>query len=203
MPFFPLDPVFTRPQRIHNLADAVTAMYADMSVNPAKFGTNEQLRNAYFLVRRTTKTLCLHLGKSRGAIALEELLNLDDVLIRVALEEEIDRKHASIYATCCRKIIAYARNSGWSCDAVVRMEAWEPVKKALKHTKDCALQLVKFLIAAGKIPAETTEEDLQSWHEHATEDGPEKDRMLRATADAIVVRFRRRMRRSCPSGRSR
>jgi hypothetical protein len=196
MPYFSLDPVFTRPRQIDTLADATASMFADMSLNPAKFGTNEQLRNAYFLVRRTTKTLCLHLGKSRGAIALEELLNLDDVLIRVALEEEIDRKHASIYATCCRKIIAYARNSGWSCDAVVRMEAWEPVKKALKHTKDCALQLVRFLIATGKTPAETTEEDLQSWHTHVTEELPPEDRMLPATADAILMRFRRRMRRS-------
>lgn len=195
MPYFSLDPVFTRPKQINTLADATTSMFADMSLSPANFGSNEQLRNAYFLVRRTAKTLCLHLGKSRGGITLEELLNLDDVLIRVALDEKIDRKHASIYATGCRKIIEYARDCGWSCDAIVRMEAWEPVKKALKHTKDCALQLVKFLIVAGKIPAETTEEDLQSWHDHATEDGPEKDRMLPATADLILVRFRRRIRR--------
>lgn len=196
MPYFSLDPVFTRPRQIQTLADATTSMFTDMSINPSKFGTNEQLRNTYFLVLRTAKALCLFLGKSRTEIALEELVHRDDALIRVALEEGIDRKHARIYATGCRKIIEYARSCGWSCDAVVRMDTWKPVREALTYTKDAAVQLVRFLIAAGKIPAETTEEDLQSWHTHITEEVPAEDRMLPATADAILVRFRRRMRRS-------
>ena len=197
MPCFSLDPVFTRPQRIHTLADATTSMYADMSVNPARFGTNEQLRNTYFLVRRTAEELCLYLCKSRDEIALEDLLNLeDDALIRVALEEGIDRKHASIYATGCRKIIEYARSCGWSCNAVVCMNAWGPILQALRNTKDCALQLVKFLIAVGKTPATTTEIDLQSWHAHATDDSRTPDSMFPATADRVLTRFRSRMRRS-------
>ena len=188
---FPLNPALTRPLRIHSLADALTLFFADMSLSPWKFGTDQQQRNIYFLVRRTAEVLCLFLGKSRTGITLEELLNLDDALIRVAVEEGIDRKHASIYATGCRKIIEYARNCGWSCDAVVRMVVWDPVKEALTNTKDCALQLVKFLIAAGKTPAQTTEADLQSWHTHATKDG-----MFAATADRILIRFRGRMRLS-------
>ena len=108
----------------------------------------------------------------------------------------IDRKHASIYATGCRRIIEYVRSHGWSCDAVVRMDAWKPVREALTYTKDAAVQLVSFLIASGKTPAETTEEHLQSWHTHVTEELPPEDRMLPVTADAILVRFRRRIRRS-------
>ncbi len=91
MPYFFLDPVFTRPKQIQTLADAIMSMFADMSINPAKFGTNEQLRNAYFLVRRTSRAICLHLGKSPGEIALEELLHRDDDLIRLALEEGTER----------------------------------------------------------------------------------------------------------------
>ena len=96
---FCLDPVFSRPQQIQTLADATTSLFTDMRVNPEKFGTAGQRTNLYFLVRRTEETLCLHLGRSRDEIALEELLNLDDALIRVALEKGIDRKHASIFAT--------------------------------------------------------------------------------------------------------
>jgi len=61
---FPLDPALTRPLRIHTLADALTSFYADMSLNPWKFGTDQQQRNTYFLVRRTANAICLLLGKS-------------------------------------------------------------------------------------------------------------------------------------------
>jgi hypothetical protein len=44
--------------------------------------------------------------------------------------------------------------------------------------------LVRFLIATGKTPAETTTEaDLQSWHAHVTEELPPDHGMLPATAD--------------------
>jgi len=76
------------------------------------------------------------------------------------------------------------------------MDAWQPVWEAVTHTKDCAVQVLKFLINAGKTPADTTEADLQSWHKLVTENGPVKDRMLPATADRILVRLRGRIRRS-------
>src|SRR5579872_1209707 len=196
MPCFYLDPVFTRPQRIHTLADATTSMYADMRDNPAKFGTEQQLRNTYFLVRRTAEALCLVLGTARTEIALEDILGRDEDLIRQALADGIDPKHASMYATGCRKIIQYARSCGWSCDAVVCMNAWGPILQALRNTKDCALQLVLFLMAAGKTPATTTQADLQSWHAHATKDHEADKGMFPATADRILTRFRSRMRRS-------
>jgi len=185
------EPFLTRPHPLHTLADAVAAMYADMRTNPADFGTDQQLRNLHYLVRWGSDAVCDVLGKARTEIALEEILDLDEVLIRHALDEGADRKHASVYATGCRKIIEYARNRGWSCDAVVRMAAWEPVLQALTGTKDCAVQLVRFLIAARKTPGNTTEADLQSWHTHATKNG-----MFAATADRILIRFRGRMRLS-------
>jgi hypothetical protein len=185
------EPFLTRPHPLHTLADAVAAMYADMRTNPADFGTDQQLRNLHYLVRWGSDAVCDVLGKARTEIALEEILDLDEVLIRHALDEGADRKHASVYATGCRKIIEFARKHGWSCDAVVRMVAWEPVLQALTHTKDCAIQLVRFLIAAGKTPESTTDGDLQSWHAWATD---EEHGMLLATADRILVLFRCRMR---------
>jgi len=186
------EPFLIRPHSLYTLDDAVTSMFADMAANPAKFGTEQQLRNTRYLVRWATDALCEVLAKARTKIKLEDILDRDEVLIRHALDEGTDRKHASVYATGCRKIIEYVRSRGWSCDAVVRMVAWEPVEQALTNTG--AIQLVKFLIAAGKTPAETTEEDLQSWHAHATKDAVAQGGMFPATADRILARFRGRIR---------
>ena len=64
---FPLNPALTRPLRIHSLADALTLFFADMSLSPWKFGTDQQQRNTYFLVRLPKYFVCSSANLALGS----------------------------------------------------------------------------------------------------------------------------------------
>jgi integrase len=183
------EPFLILPHSIVTLSDAIALMDTERRKLSVDRASKQRLGNAFWLARSTADVVCEILGKDRASIKLEEILDLDDDLIRYALAEDIDRRHASKYATACRKMIRYARSRGWTCDAIVRIESWQPVKDALSRHNDGTQQIVRYLISAGKTPVDTTEADLYDWHKHAVANGLSTD-----AADMRMSRFRSKLR---------
>src|ERR1017187_3468052 len=165
-----IQPNLKRPRTMRTLGHAIASITFHWSCEPRK------LRNKHhsfvYKLRTTAFAVGKILGQEWAEIPLHRLVGLESELIRYALAEGIKPTHASHYAGGCRIILAHARASGWTCDAMELLESWGPVKEALRKVNALGcFQIINDFIVRGKRPAQTSEDDLESWRKRATDGG--------------------------------
>lgn len=182
-----IEPYLKAPSAMKTLGHALASIISQWSKLPRKQKRRDEQR--IYDLRTAAYAITQILGRECSLIPLEQMLDLDGELIRLAEAEGTHRNYPRHYAAGCHRILKHAASRGWSCREMELREAWIPARAALgKKTGGC-LQMVDYFTSQKLTPGTTTEANLNAWGQQAHTDG-----LSLSSVEQYTDRFRCKLR---------
>ena len=179
------------------VADALTAIARKYRVRTTRPPNWESL---LWSIRRTCRRVSVMLELPLTAIHLDDLVELNESIVRYIERTGQKRQIASQYCYDLHRLLDIAHDEfGWTSKAYELRRAWVPIREAFTGRAHTHRSIVEFAIKAGSTPEEFSNEMMEAWKEKSLANGRSFVTVLQKESDFRSVLRRAKMHSRFPN----
>lgn len=157
IPFLAEGPV---PKTLDDVVKSIDKTFA-----AGKYKSHKSAKRHVSAMRTTAKRIAGALGRPIHQIPLEELVEVDDLLLRHVASFTSDKTVAVQYLCDKDKLLQHAKHLGWTCPSFELRDAWTPIRLALRGKSAGAGGIIDFGIRLSLYPNEFDQEAMDRWEQ--------------------------------------